>query len=113
MYHIVRPKSKTKSKKFQVVNLSSNGEPINSSEILDSKQACETNIIANKESTNIEKKEVMYFLVQDDTKRTPEAYTLLSTGERETDIVAEPRYIPGKNPKKKKTKKTFNTDSLY
>ena len=98
MYHIV----KSKSKKFQVVNLANNGKVINDSEELNSRQACHKNIISNKDSVNLEENEVMHFRVQDDTKKVPEAYTLFSTGEKETDIPAEPKYVHGRNPSKKK-----------
>lgn len=97
MYHIV----KTKSKKFQVVNLAHNGKVINSSEELNSKQAAHKNIIANMGSVFIDANPAMYCSVQDDTVKEPKAYTLFDSGEMESDIDAEPKYVPGKNPKKK------------
>ena len=101
MYHIV----KTKSKKFQVVNIAANGKVINSSEVLNSKQSCHKNIIANMDSVFIDDSGLCYVCVQDDTGEAPIAYTLFDTGEMETDIAARPKYRPGKNPIAKSKKK--------
>lgn len=102
MYHIV--KSKSKERPFQVVNVDGgNGEVINTSQLLKSKQACLKNIIAgmNNVYSDCEKTDKMYVSVQDDTLKTPNAFSLYDDGKKVYRIEAMPRYIPGRNPKKK------------
>ena len=92
-YHIV----KTRSKKFYVVLVGKNGEPLSTSELLNSKQAAFKNVKAQIASTDN-----IYSYVQDDTIRTPLVYKIHINGDKELtdDVPVLPRYIPKKNPKK-------------
>ena len=92
MYHIVKLKTG-----YQVVAIAGNGEVLSTSEILKSKPACIKNLKA------IEKYSSIYgILFQDDTKKQPVVLKLHLGVISKADITAEPKYIPGKNPVKKK-----------
>lgn len=103
-YHIVRNKSKTKP--FTVVLLADNGEVISSHQLA-TKQAAFKNI----------KSQIKQLLgcdyVQDDTVEKP-SMRLYGYDRQKVGVVvgalATPsaKYIPGKNPKRKKKSKTSN-----
>lgn len=101
MYHIV--KTKSKEQPFQVINVDSgNGKVINTSETLKSKQAAFKNIIANMDTVYSASNECFSVHVQDDTLNLPVAFELRDDGKKSYTVVPGPKYIPGKNPKKKK-----------
>ncbi len=101
MYHIVNSKSKVKP--VQVVNVDPNsGEVINTSQLLKSKSACITNIVASIDEVFCECSCYMYVMVQDDTLKRPTAYKMFDTKKRVYGISPSPKYIAGRNPKKKK-----------
>lgn len=93
MYHIV----KTKSKKFQVVLVGKNREPLSTSELLNSKQSSMKNIKAQCEQNG-----AVCASYQDDTLKIPVAFSRNFIEESFTTLTTFPKYIPGKNPKKKK-----------
>ncbi len=87
MYHIV----KTKSKKFQVVLVGENGEPLSTSEILNTKQSAFKNISAQAKII-----ETLWLICQDDT--TTKVYKVYNDGKKEiSKISSVPKYIPGNN----------------
>lgn len=93
MYHIV----KTKTKKFQVVLVGVNEEPLSTSELLNSKQASIKNIRAQCEENG-----AVVANYQDDTLKTPIAVKRNFIEESFETLPTVPKYIPGKNPNKKK-----------
>lgn len=100
MYHIVNTKSKTHP--FQVINVDAgNGEVINTSQGLKSKQAAFKNIIANMGTVYPIIHSRKSVCVQDDTLTKQKAYILFEDGIKEP-MESVLKYIPGKNPKKKK-----------
>lgn len=95
MYHIV--KSKTG---YQVVAIAGNGEVLSTSEVLKSKQRCITNL---KSLAKLSISGCMY-LFQDDTLKYPVVKMIDRYGIYPTDMeIPEPKYIPGKNPVKKRS----------
>lgn len=99
MYHIVKSKSKTQP--FQVVLVGDNGEPLSASELLKSKQAAWKNVKAVMCSVFSEGDVDCFCLVQDDTLKFPKAYRLYNTGRKDAYLTVKPKYIAGKNPKRK------------
>lgn len=94
MLHIV----KTKTGKFQVVFVAKNGEPLSTSELLNTKQSAFKNAISQ-----ISLSMSCYPFVQDDTGVTPMIYTIQGSKKHlSDDLPLYPKYIAGKNPKKKK-----------
>ncbi len=93
MYHIV----KTKSKKFQVVLVGKNGEPLSTSETFSRKERAFKNVSAQASVIDDG-----WFICQDDT--TFKVWKVYAGGNKEEagHIDPSPKYIPGKNPKKKK-----------
>lgn len=92
MYHIV----KTKSKKFQIVLVGKNGEPLSTSELLNSKQAAFKNVLAQIKATV---NPMVY--IQDDTIKGTLVYLMWSDGSKHitNDVPLTPKYVPGKNKK--------------
>jgi len=100
MYHIVKTKSLTRP--YRVVNVDAgNREVIHISQPLSSKAACFTNIVATMDTVACNCDCIFYVLVQDDTLRTPSAFTLYDNRKRVYNIDAVPKYIPGRNKKRK------------
>lgn len=98
MYHIV--KTKSKSQPFQVINIDpNNSKVINTSELLTTKPACITNIIASIGEVFCSCSSDMYVVVQDDTLKKPAAFTLYDNKKRVYNIDVKPKYEPGKNKK--------------
>jgi len=94
MIHI----SKTKKGLFIVVTVANNGAVTNTTETLSSKAKCYKNIRATMKQW-----EADLVNVQDDTTTEPGVWAISHTSrEYLPDMKAEPRYIPGKNPKRKK-----------
>jgi uncharacterized protein YegP (UPF0339 family) len=103
MYYITKTKSKTRP--FQVVNVDiGNFEVINTSQLLKSRQACKKNIIANMDTVFNDDSDLPFYVgVQDDTLKKPVSYFMNDDGDVFAPKEAEfPKYIPGRNPKKKK-----------
>lgn len=101
MYHIVKTKSLTRP--YRVVNVDGgNGEVINTSQLLSSKSACLTNIVAGMDTVACNCDCDFYVLVQDDTLKTPSAFTLYDNRKKVYNIDAVPKYVPGKNKKRNK-----------
>lgn len=100
MYHIV----KTKSKKFQVVLIGDNGEVLSTSEHFTRKEKAFKNAHAQIDLVYEEKEtDRLYGFVQDDTPTKSLRYKLYDNGNKvKTDVNPVDKYIPGKNPKKKK-----------
>lgn len=98
MYHI----AKTKSKKFQVVLVGKNGEPLSTTEILNSKQAAFKNIARQVDSIDN-----CFNYAQDDTSKNIIVYRVFYDGRREVanGHKVKPKYTPGKNPKRITPKK--------
>lgn len=104
MYHITHSRSKTKP--FNLVHVSGNGEPV-SSHPLKTRASCFKNVAASLKGVkgiNNETISKLYFLVQDDTRSNPFVFRVYADGTRMEDDEQkqEPKYIPGRNPKKKK-----------
>lgn len=91
MIHIIRSKTA-----FAVATTGKNGEPLNRSEDLSSKQKCWVNIAADGENFNGDT-----YLVQDETTAKTVVYRMWSGGEKiKNHSKPVPRYVPGKNKKK-------------
>lgn len=94
MYHITKTKSG-----FQVVLVGKNGEPLSVSESFPSKQKAYGNVMAQINAAG----ESSCSFLQDDTLNNLKVIRLWGDGGRDaTSINPSTRYIPGKNPKKKK-----------
>ena len=111
MYHIVNTKSRLRP--FQVVNVDSgNGEVINQSQPLTTKQNCIKNIVANMDTVFSDDNADRYVLMQDDTGKVPVAFKLYDDKRKEKLLGGErPKYVPGKNKKPAKQKTTPFTGS--
>lgn len=100
MYHIV--KTKSQQRPFQVINVDAgNNEVINQSQPLTTKWNCLKNIIANMDTVFSDDDAHRYAHVQDDTLKIPSAFTLYDTKRKDYNVEAKPKYVPGKNKKKK------------
>ncbi len=96
MYHI----TKTKSGKFMVVLVGKNGEPLNTSEQFPTKQGAKRNL---KAVATVMQEGILF---QDDTFKSPSVYVVDVNGKIWHGMSdPDPRYIPGKNPKKKAAKR--------
>jgi hypothetical protein len=102
MFHLVKTRSKVKP--FSVVLLSENGEVLNEHR-LKTKQACFKNLVAVMDNIKVVKGNFTAWVdVQDDTVTSMLGYKVYNNG----DVVLvegydpKPKYIPGKNPSKKK-----------
>jgi uncharacterized protein YegP (UPF0339 family) len=94
MLHIVKQKTG-----FAVISLSSNGEVLQTSEILTTKASCWKNIRAMMESCF----STVTVYVQDDTPKTAIIYQFYTNGKKDKLVgYPEKKYVPGKNPLKKK-----------
>lgn len=101
MYHICKSKSLTRP--YRVVNVDvDNNEVLNSSQLFTSKAACITNIIAVMDTVHCKCEDTMFVIVQDDTLKVPVAFTLFDDRKRDYNISAKPKYVAGRNRKKKK-----------
>jgi hypothetical protein len=99
-YHIVRSRSKTKP--FNVVLLSTNGELV-SNHPLKTKQACFKNIVAQMGELHGYK---IWCHVQDDTYEEPVLFRVWRDGHKSyANIKKFPKYAPGPNKKKKHSSK--------
>lgn len=95
MIHITRSKTG-----YMVVAIASNGEVLSTSEVLKSKPACWKNIVATLDDCYI----IRSVRVQDDTLKEPKVYVIDDAGDKYVSLShdPEPKYIPGKNTKRKK-----------
>lgn len=96
---------KTRSGKFQVTNLAKNGEVLKSSEVFNTKQACWDNIKAELTECYSYVNILLWIFVQDDTGKQRDVYRYYSSGVWSIvqSCKKEPKYLPGKNVKKKKS----------
>lgn len=97
MIHITRSKTG-----YMVVAIASNGEVLSTSEVLKSKPACWKNIKATAIAYGTED-----LHVQDDTTKLTSVFRLVILCNNEWHmslslVPSEPKYIPGKNTKRKK-----------
>ncbi len=94
MYHV----TKNKKGEYYVVLVGKNGEPLSTSEPFKSLQKAWGNIKAQLNASG-----TSFTHVQDDTSiLAPTNYGLFHTGKKSKSNVRSPKYIPGKNHKKKK-----------
>lgn len=95
MYHLVKNKSKTKP--FTLVLVGDNGEPLNSG-VFKTKQACFKNVQAVMVTLNMTSPRGL----QDDTVKPSVRWDVSQENYTKSQLGVHPKYIPGKNPKKKK-----------
>jgi uncharacterized protein YegP (UPF0339 family) len=96
MYHII--KTRSKKEPYAVVLIGANGELLSRSENFTRKQAAWKNIYAQVVQNNS-----IGAYAQDDTLYTCLVYGLIMDGRKyRTYSAPKPKYIPGKNPKKRK-----------
>lgn len=100
MFHLVKSKSKTKH--FSVIETAENGEVL-SSHGLKTKQACFKNLVARMDNIFCDDTGdgIMYIEVQDETSGRVALYLLFDDGKKSLQSNIRPRYVPGRNPKKK------------
>lgn len=102
MYHIVKTKLKPG---FRLVAVGNNGEPLSSSEVFTTKEKCFVNAKAQLNSCFVSLADHLWpgVLVQDDTLPKPILWVVRPKGKKSKYIQSEvkPKYIPGRNPKKK------------
>jgi uncharacterized protein YegP (UPF0339 family) len=95
--------TKRKDGKFEVVNVGENGEMLSTTtQGFEKKAECYKNMIAQSKPFN-----GFHLFFQDDTHVKISVYVLYFDGSKEKYEIQnpQPKYIPGKNPRKKKTVK--------
>lgn len=98
-YHITRS---PRSKKYYAVLLNEKGEVLSETQLLTRKENVFRNIVAQIDEIYAPANEI-HAVVQDDSVTPMKKYNLYDDGRREkNDSPLFPKYIPGKNPKKKK-----------
>lgn len=103
MYRIVKSKSNTQP--FQVVQTGKNGKVITQSETMSSKAKCFKNILASLGDIGLLHSHTytsVFVVVNDEIGKSCVAYELFADGAKFKMSDQYARYIPGKNPKKKK-----------
>lgn len=98
MLHI----TKNKKKEFQLVNVGENGELLASTEGVKTRQSIFKNLVAQRANFNQYPQSPSHSLVQDDIANKVWEVDLSGTATVHTTGIVKPKYISGKNPKKKK-----------
>lgn len=100
MYHITKVKGG-----FMLVAVAQNGETLSTSEVLTTKDKCFVNAKAQLKSCFVSLADYLHpgVLVQDDTGVKSVLWLVRLKGRKSLYVQSEvkPKYIPGRNPKKK------------